>query len=230
MMKNKQYYIENLNVLYEDNHLLVIEKPINVLSQKDNTNVFDINEIVKEYLKIKYNKEGNVYLGLVHRLDRRVGGVLVLAKTSKAASRLSEDIRNNNFEKKYIAKASGKILKDGSINIKIKKDEKTKKAIVSNDGKMSSLDYSIINYDNNNTYVLVNLHTGRYNQIRVSFSHINHPLINDYKYDKNSKVNNNELGLWCYKITITHPITKEKITFDCLPKGKIWNNLQIDKI
>ena len=117
MMKNKQYYIENLNVLYEDNHLLVIEKPINVLSQKDNTNVFDINEIVKEYLKIKYNKEGNVYLGLVHRLDRRVGGVLVLAKTSKAASRLSEDIRNNNFEKKYIAKTSGKILKDGSINI-----------------------------------------------------------------------------------------------------------------
>lgn len=231
MMKNKQYYIENLNVLYEDNHLLVIEKPINVLSQKDNTNDFDINEIVKEYLKIKYNKEGNVYLGLIHRLDRRVGGVLVLAKTSKAASRLSEDIRNNNFEKKYIAKTCGEIINDGSINVKIKKDEKTKKAIVSNYGKMSSLDYNIINYDNNNnTYVLVNLHTGRYNQIRVSFSYINHPLINDYKYNKNCNVNNNELGLWCYKITITHPISKEKITFECLPKGKIWNNLQIDKI
>ena len=99
MMKNKQYYIDNLNVLYEDNHLIVIEKPINVLSQKDNTNDFDVNEIVKDYLKEKYKKEGNVYLGLVHRLDRRVGGVLVLAKTSKAASRLSEDIRNNNFDK-----------------------------------------------------------------------------------------------------------------------------------
>ena len=128
-MKTKQYYIDNLNIIYEDNHLLVIEKPINVLSQKDNTNDFDINEIVKEYLKIKYKKEGNVYLGLVHRLDRRVGGVLVLAKTSKAASRLSEDIRNNNFEKYYICKAEGIIENDGSINVNILKDEKNKKAI-----------------------------------------------------------------------------------------------------
>ena len=138
MMKTKQYYIDNLNVLYEDNHLIVIEKQINVLSQKDNTNDFDVNEIVKDYLKNKYNKPGNVYLGLVHRLDRRVGGVLVLAKTSKAASRLSEDIRNNNFEKYYIAKATGKILNDGEIKVNILKDEKTKKAIISNNGKPSS--------------------------------------------------------------------------------------------
>lgn len=225
MMKTKQYYIDNLNVLYEDNHLIVIEKPINVLSQKDNTNDFDVNEIVKDYLKNKYNKPGNVYLGLVHRLDRRVGGVLVLAKTSKAASRLSEDIRNNNFEKYYIAKATGKILNDGEIKVNILKDEKTKKAIISNNGKPSSLDYSIINYDNNDTYVYVNLHTGRYNQIRVSFSYINHPLVNDYKYS-NCKVNDNELGLWCHKIIINHPVTKEKLSFECLPKGSIWNNLK----
>lgn len=225
-MKTKQYYIDNLNIIYEDNHLLVIEKPINVLSQKDNTNDFDINEIVKEYLKIKYKKEGNVYLGLVHRLDRRVGGVLVLAKTSKAASRLSEDIRNNNFEKYYICKAKGIIEKDGSINVNILKDENNKKAIISNNGKPSRLDYSIINYDESNTYCYVNLHTGRYNQIRVSFSYINHPLINDYKYG-DYKVNNDEIGLWCYKIVINHPITKEKISFTSLPNGKIWNNLKI---
>ena len=229
MMKNKQYYIDNLSILYEDNHLIVIEKPINVLSQIDNTNDFDVNEIVKDYLKEKYKKEGNVYLGLVHRLDRRVGGVLVLAKTSKAASRLSEDIRNNNFDKKYIAKTNGIIKENNSINIKIKKDEKLKKAIISKDGKDSSLDYNVINYDNSDTYVLVNLYTGRYNQIRVSFSHINHPLINDYKYG-NCKVNNNELGLWCYRITITHPISKEKITFESLPKGNIWNKLDVNNI
>lgn len=228
MMKTKKYYIDNLNVLYEDNHLIVIEKPIDVLSQKDVTDDFDINEIVKEYLKNKYNKPGNVYLGLVHRLDRRVGGVMVLAKTSKAASRLSEDIRNDNFEKIYLAKCEGIIKSNNSINIKIKKDETIKKAIVSPDGKDSRLDYSILGYDDNQTYVLVNLYTGRYNQIRVSFSYINHPLVNDYKYG-NGKVNKLELGLYCHKIVINHPITKEKLSFECTPKGLIWNNLKIVK-
>lgn len=228
MMKTKKYYIDNLNVLYEDNHLIVIEKPIDVLSQKDSTDDFDINEIVKEYLKNKYNKPGNVYLGLVHRLDRRVGGVMVLAKTSKAASRLSEDIRNDNFEKIYLAKCEGIIKSNNSINIKIKKDETIKKAIVSPDGKDSRLDYSILGYDDNQTYVLVNLYTGRYNQIRVSFSYINHPLVNDYKYG-NGKVNKLELGLYCHKIVINHPITKEKLSFECTPKGLIWNNLKIVK-
>ncbi len=226
MMKTKSYYIENLNVLYEDNHLIVIEKPIDVLSQKDDTNDFDINEIVKEYLKKKYQKPGNVYLGLVHRLDRRVGGVLVLAKTSKAAARLSEDIRNNKFFKEYICKCNGIITKDGSININIKKDEKNKKAIVDPKGKVSSLDYKILGYDHSSTYCYVYLYTGRYNQIRVSFSHINHPLINDYKYG-NCQLNNDNLGLWCYKITINHPITKDSMTFVCKPKGKIWENLII---
>lgn len=223
-MKTKQYYIENLNVLYEDNHLIVIEKPINVLSQKDSTNDLDVNEIVKEYLKVKYNKQGNVYLGLIHRLDRRVGGVLVLCKTSKAASRLSEDIRNNAFKKYYIAKVSGIIEKDGSINVNIKKDENKKLAIISNDGKPSSLDYQILGYDNGDTYVMVDLHTGRYNQIRVSFSYINHPIINDYKYS-NIKKTENDLGLWSYKIEITHPITKQKMSFRCQPKEGIWNKL-----
>lgn len=227
MMKTKEYYINNLVVLYEDNHLIVIEKPVNVLSQKDDTNDFDVNEIVKEYLKRKYNKPGNVYLGLIHRLDRRVGGVLVLAKTSKAASRLSDDIRNNNFEKYYLAKVMGKITKDGDINVNIKKDEKEKKAEIAKDGKPSSLDYNIINYDNDDTYVYVNLHTGRYNQIRVSFSHIGHPLVNDYKYCKSIKVNNNDLGLWCYKIIINHPVTKEKLEFISIPKGSIWKEIKM---
>ena len=227
MMKTKEYYIKNLKVLYEDNHLIVIEKPVNVLSQKDETNDFDVNEIVKDYLKEKYQKPGNVYLGLVHRLDRRVGGVLVLAKTSKAAARLSDDIRNNKFDKFYIAKTTGKLLQNGSINVNILKDEKTKKAIIDKKGKPSSLDYEIINYDESNTYVYVNLYTGRYNQIRVSFSHINHPLVNDYKYG-NCKVNNLELGLWCYKIIINHPVTKEKMEFISYPNGSIWSNLKLN--
>lgn len=229
MMKTKDYYINNLNILYEDNHLIIIEKPIDVLSQKDNTNDFDITEIVKEYLKIKYNKPGNVYLGLIHRLDRRVGGVLVLTKTSKAAARLSDDIRKHDFKKYYIAKANGIIKKDGKIDVKIKKDTDNKKAIISNDGKPSSLTYKVINYDDNSTYLNINLFTGRYNQIRVSFNYIKHPLVNDYKYSGDHP-NNNQLGLWCYKITINHPITKEKMTFKCMPKGDIWDKLDKDKI
>lgn len=225
-MKTKSEYVNDLVVLYEDNHLIVIEKPVNVLSQKDNTNDIDITEIVKEYLKNKYNKPGNVYLGLVHRLDRRVGGVLVLAKTSKAAARLSDDIRNRKFEKFYIAKTYGKIINNGTINVNIKKDENLKLAIISPDGKPSSLDYNVIGYDNDQTYVNISLHSGRYNQIRVSFSYINHPLINDYKYGK-CKINSDDLGLWCHKIIINHPITKEKIVFESLPKGTIWSNLSI---
>lgn len=229
MMKTKDYYINNLNVLYEDNHLIVIEKPIDVLSQKDNTNDFDITEIVKEYLKIKYNKPGNVYLGLIHRLDRRVGGVLVLTKTSKAAARLSEDIRNHSFDKYYIAKVNGIVEHDGKIYVNIKKNTINKKAVISNDGKPSSLTYKVINYDDNSTYLNINLLTGRYNQIRVSFNYINHSLVNDYKYS-GQQPNNDQLGLWCYKITINHPITKEKMTFQCFPKGGIWRKLVISEI
>ncbi len=220
MMKNKEYYVNNLNVLYEDNHLLVVEKPLNVLSQKDITNDLDMNEIIKEYLKQKYNKPGNVYLGLVHRLDRRVGGVMVFAKTSKAASRLSSDIQNHLFNKYYIAKVKGLLEHNSSINIKIKKDENNY-AIISDDGKESRLDYYILDQDHNDTYVLINLHTGRYNQIRVSFNYINHPIINDYKYSNENKTHN-DIGLWCYAIAINHPITKEKMVFTLLPKGELW--------
>ena len=126
------------------------------------------------------------------------------------------DIRNNHFEKYYLAKTYGQIKRSGSINVNIKKDEKNKKAIICKDGKLSTLDYNVISYDNNQTYVNVNLHTGRYNQIRVSFSHIGYPLVNDNKYGT-CKPNNDSLGLWCYKIVINHPVTKERLTFKVEP-------------
>jgi 23S rRNA pseudouridine1911/1915/1917 synthase len=227
-MKTKQYYIENLNVLYEDNHLIVIEKPINILSQKDETNDFDINEIVKDYLKEKYQKQGNVYLGLVHRLDRRVGGVLVLAKTSKAASRLSEDIRGHKFQKEYIALCDGK-LSSGTYEDLLIKDEKSKLAKIDKKGKEAKLEYKLINccIINNkpHSYVLVNLITGRYNQIRCQMSYHKHPLINDYKYGYMDSSKKSEIGLWCYKITITHPVTKEVLTFKKIPSENVWSYL-----
>ena len=188
--------------------------------QKDKTNDFDINEIVKEYLKRKYNKPGNVYLGLVHRLDRRVGGVMVLAKTSKAASRLSIDIQNHNFDKYYLVKASGKLQAKGSINIKIKKVDNM--AVISESGAKAMLDYKTLCCSEEYSYALVDLLTGKYNQIRLSFSSIGHPLIGDYKY---GGIKKDRIGLWCYKIRLMHPVTKELIEFVNLPKGEFWKDI-----
>lgn len=218
----------NLKVLYEDNHVLVVEKPKDILSQKDITGDIDMTDIVKGYLKEKYNKPGEVYLGLVHRLDRRVGGVMLFAKTSKSAKRISEDIRNNRFNKVYLACVEGYIESGNYINIKIKKDTNSKLAIVSNNGSESKLSYVVINASKEKTYVLVNLITGRYNQIRISFAHIGHPVINDYKYG-GGKVNKNDIGLYCYSLGFYHPTTKEYIEIKNSPKGVIWEECKLIK-
>ena len=222
-MKDFEYYVSSLNVLYEDNHIIVVEKEKDVLSQKDETDDFSLNEIVKEYLKRKYNKPGNVYLGLVHRLDRRVSGVMVLAKTSKAASRLSKSIMEHQFEKKYLAYVEGILDKDGSINIKILK--KDNKAIISDLGKDAKLNYHIINNDAYNTYVMVDLESGRYNQIRLSFASINHPIYGDLKYGAKEK--SDDIGLCSYQISFNHPVSKEYMTFTLLPKADIWKNMKL---
>lgn len=226
MIKTKDYYVNNLKVLYEDNHVLVISKPEDVLSQKDITNDFDINEIVKEYLKKKYNKLGNVYLGLIHRLDRRVGGVMVLAKTSKAASRMSVSIMNHEFKKYYVSYVNGLINTDGEVNINIKKVNNM--ATIASDGKEAKLTYKVINQYNNNTFLSINLISGRYNQIRLSFASINHPLIGDYKYGGSNDVK--RIGLWCYKIVFIHPVSKEEIEVVDYPSNDFWDYLDIDKI
>lgn len=223
-MKNIEYYLQNLNIIYEDNHLLVVEKFINVLSQKDNTGDLDMTDIIKLYIKRKYNKLGNVYLGLLHRLDRRVGGVMVFAKTSKAAKRLSADIRARQFAKTYLACLYGNLVEDGSIDIKLLKQNQ--KAIVSPKGKKALLHYQVINNINNKTYVKIDLITGRYNQIRASFAHIGYPVINDHKYHQGIKPNRDALGLYCYRIKLNHPVTKEKLTFTSYPKGEIWEDMK----
>lgn len=217
-------YLDRLNILYEDNHIIVCEKMVNVLSQKDITNDVDMCEIIKEYIKRKYNKPGNVYLGLVHRLDRRVGGVMVFAKTSKAASRLSSAFNNHEVNKKYLCICKGIVDNSGNICLLISKDEKQNVAYVSPRGKEAKLTYELIGTKNNNSVVSVDLLTGRYNQIRLSFAHIGHPILNDYKYDKSCPVNKKELALWCYKLEFVHPVTKKNYSFTLLPKGLVWDD------
>ena len=218
--------ISDLKVLYEDNHIIVIVKPKDVLSQKDNTNDIDILTIVKEYLKEKYQKPGNVYLGLVHRLDRRVGGVMVLAKTSKGASRLSEAIRNHEFIKKYYAICLGKVESGKLIN-KLEKVDKVAKQ--SDNGKESILEYELIKTfkldDADFSLVSVNLITGRFNQIRSQFALNNHPLINDYKYGYRGINYNDDIGLFCFYLSFPHPVTKEMMEFKVEPSSELFQKV-----
>ena len=217
--------LPEINVIYEDNHLLVVEKPINIPVCEDISGDKDLLTILKNYLKVKYNKPGNVYLGLVHRLDRPVGGVMVFAKTSKAASRLSEQVRTNKLEKVYYAVVEGKIKESGTFEDYLTKDNKKNISYVTDKkhGKYSSLEYNLIDYRDNYSLVKINLHTGRSHQIRVQFSSRGFPLIGDAKYNKNSD-NKTNIALFAKSISFYHPITKEKLIFELeLPKRYPFN-------
>lgn len=212
-----------INIIYEDNHLLVVEKPINIPVQQDDSNDLDFLTILKNYIKKRDNKPGNVYLGLVHRLDRPVGGIMVFAKTSKCASRLSEQIRNKTFEKTYFAIVENKINKEGKFVDKLLKDTKNNIVKIDEKGKLSSLTYELIDFKNDLSLVKINLETGRSHQIRVQFSSHGYPIYGDQKYNKNSKVGE-QIALFSNSITFNHPITKEKLTFTLeLPNRKPWN-------
>lgn len=221
--------MNKLNVLYEDNHIIVVEKEPNMLSQSDITGDIDLLTIIKEYIKAKYNKPGNVYIGLVHRLDRPVGGIMVFARTSKAAKRLNEQIRNHEFNKTYVAILDGILdKKKGKLTNYLYKDEKLKKSFVTDknnkNAKLSELNYEVIGYYKDKTIVKINLITGRHHQIRVQFSNIGYPLCGDQLYGiKNKK----QIKLFSYKLEFTHPTLKKKMTFKMLPK---WEELEDETI
>ncbi len=210
----------DLEILYEDNHIIVVVKPFNILSQSDDTKDIDMLTLIKSYLKEKYNKPGNVYLGLIHRLDRPTGGIMVFAKTSKAASRLSEQIRLNLFTKKYLAIVSGYFdEKTGVFEDYILKKEDNS-SVISNLGKYAKLEYEVLKEKSNLSLVNILLHTGRHHQIRVQFASRNHPLYGDQRYGKSSK---KQLALFAYYLSFNHPVTKEKLEFIKYPdKVGIW--------
>ena len=174
-----------MNILYEDNHLLGIENPINMPSQQDDSQDEDVLTMAKQYLKETYHKPGNVYVGLVHRLDRPVGGVMVLAKTSKAASRLAKSMQDDLWKKEYIAVIDGIIdEKKGTFKDYLTKDTKTNMVSVTDKehGKESILEYEVLGEKNGHSLVKINLLTGRSHQIRVQFSSRGYPIVNDMRY------------------------------------------------
>lgn len=212
-----------INIIYEDNHLLVVEKPINIPVQEDSSKDMDFLSILKDYIKKRDKKPGNVYLGLVHRLDRPVGGIMVFAKTSKCASRLSEQVRNRIFKKSYLAIVEGKIDNKGTFVDRLLKDSKNNVVKVNELGKEAILDYELLEYKENLSLVKINLKTGRSHQIRVQFSSHGYPLYGDQKYNKNS-VAGEQIALFSNSITFCHPITKELLAFSLkAPNRKPWN-------
>ena len=212
-----------MNIIYEDNHLLVVEKPVNVPMQEDESKDKDLLSLCKEYIKEKYNKPGNVYLGLVHRLDRPVSGVCVFAKTSKAASRLAKQVQDHTFKKQYLAVVQDNNLDDaGHFEDYLLKDSKTNTVRVDKKGKLAILDYEVLNRKDNLALVKINLKTGRSHQIRVQFSSRNHSLWGDQRYNKKAIVGQ-QIALHAYSITFNHPITNEQLTFTCDVNRKPFN-------
>lgn len=201
-----------INILYEDNHLLVALKPVNIPVCEDSSSDDDFLNMLKHYLEKKYNKK-NAFLGLVHRLDRPVGGVMVFAKTSKAASRLSEQIRKKEFEKKYYAVVCGKIPEKGRFVDKLEKDSKRNFSFVSEKGKESSLTFERIKTNGKYSLVSVSLETGRSHQIRVQFSSHGFPLYGDQKYNKKANLHE-QIALFAYFLSFIHPVKKERVTFE----------------
>ena len=209
--------MSKLNILYEDNHLIVVEKKPNVLSQGDATKDIDLLTQVKQYIKEKYHKPGNVYLGLVHRLDRPVGGIMVFAKTSKAAARLTKQMQEHNIEKKYYAVAWGCVCpKEGTLQDFILQLENGN-SVIDEKGKEAILSYQVVHYfaPINQSLLDISLKTGRHHQIRVQFASRGYPLCGDQRYGRQDHT---PLALFAYYLSFYHPITKEKMTFTITPK------------
>lgn len=200
-----------IRIIYEDNHLLVVEKPENMPVQEDQSRDQDLLNLLKKDLKIRYNKPGEAFLGLVHRLDRPVGGIMVFAKTSKAASRLSDQIRRNRWKKKYYT-VTQNFLNPQQLDDLLLKDRKTNTTTVSAHGKPSTL---IIQQTlcQGPFYLLdIDLITGRSHQIRVQLAHRNAPIWGDQRYNPQAKVGQ-QIALFAYELQIEHPTTKKVLTF-----------------
>ena len=219
----------NLLILHEDNHIIVINKRVGDIVQGDKTGDKPLSEVVKEYIKDKYNKPGEVFLGVVHRLDRPTTGIVVFAKTSKALTRLNELFSNRETQKTYWAIVKNKPAKNEDKLIHyLKRNEKnnTSKAHLKEvpDSKLASLDYKIIKELNNYFALEINLHTGRHHQIRAQLQAIGSSIKGDLKYGFDRSNTDGGIHLHARKLSFIHPVTKENITITApTPTNVLWN-------
>ena len=207
--------LANVHILYEDNHLLAVVKPVNMPVQRDRSGDEDLLSLLKRYIAEKYHKPGEAYLGLVHRLDRPVGGTMVFARTSKAASRLSEAFRTHAVQKTYLCVARGAIAAPMKLTDYLLKDERTGMVRVSPEGKLARLLSEPIAQRRGFTLLRVRLFTGRPRLIRVQRAHAGHPLWGDARYGNGKP--GEQIALWSHKLVCEHPTRREPLTFVSLP-------------
>lgn len=225
-----------LDVIYEDNHIIVAIKPQNVPSQADASLDDNMVSIAKRYLKQKYDKPGNVYLGLVHRLDRPTGGLMVFAKTGKAAKRLSESIRTNKFNKVYLCVVNGVVADNkGRLVNYLKKHARTNVVEVvpqfTTGAKRAELEYIVLDRKQKVTLLAVKLKTGRSHQIRVQLKHIGHAIYGDVKYGGDILAKGHNLALWAHKLEFEHPTKKESSSYAVFPPSNVpWNVFDIEML
>ena len=218
-MNVKEQY--GFDILYEDNHIIVVVKPQMTACCPDESKDDNLLDMIKRYIKEKYQKPGNVYLGLVHRLDRPTGGVMVYAKTSKAAERLSTGMQTGDFEKKYLTVLCGTPETErGTLTNYLRKNTVNNMVYIctpSEEGaKFAELDYKVLATDVKTSLVEVRLHTGRTHQIRVQMAGISHPVFGDMRYG-GALAQKGKLALWAYSLSFLHPITKDRLKFISYP-------------
>lgn len=219
----------NIQIIYEDNHLIIVNKRVGDIVQGDKTQDKPLSDVVKEYIADKYTKTGNVYLGVAHRLDRPTSGIIIFAKTSKALSRLNKMLRDKDIKKTYIAIVKNKPQKNKDTLIHyLRKNPKNNKAIVFNketdNTKKAILHYKTIKQLENYTALEIDLETGRHHQIRAQLSSINCSIKGDLKYGSDRSNKNGGIHLHAYKINFTHPVKKIPIELTAdFPDDALWN-------
>jgi 23S rRNA pseudouridine1911/1915/1917 synthase len=220
---------ENLQVLFEDNHIIIVNKRSGDITQGDKTGDKPLSDVAKEYLKEKYNKAGNVFLGVVHRLDRPTSGVIIFARTSKALERLNKMLRDKEINKTYwaVVKEHPKKEKDTLINFLKKNPKNNKSSVYSKEiegSKKAILHYKILKKLDNYSLLEIDLETGRHHQIRAQLSAIGFPIKGDLKYGFNRNNKDGSIHLHARKIEFIHPVSKEPVSIVApTPKEVIWN-------
>jgi len=226
--QNHNLFIPSWPVLYSDNHLLSLYKPAGLLIQGDRTGDITLIDLAKQWIKKEYHKPGRVFLGMVHRLDRPVAGVVLFCRTSKAAGRISEQFRTGQTKKKYIAIVEGR-LKQESGRLVNHIERRGSSSIIREQAadktSEARLSFRRLDAGNNKSLVEVDLETGRHHQIRLQFSHIGHPLLGDLRYGASGPMPRKQIALFARQLTVTHPTLQKKQTFTApLPCEWPWSS------
>jgi 23S rRNA pseudouridine1911/1915/1917 synthase len=227
-----QSHSKNLQILYEDNHLIILNKRVGDIVQGDKTGDIPLSEIVKQYLAEKYNKPGAAFLGVVHRIDRPTSGIVIFAKTSKALSRLNKMLVDKTIQKTYWAVVQDRVeLTENTLVNYLKKNEKTNIASVydteTEGTKKAVLHYKVIRYLDKYTLLEIDLETGRHHQIRSQLAHLGHPVKGDVKYGFKRPNADAGIHLHARRLSLVHPVSKELLEIEApLPEDPVWKICQ----